>query len=421
VSPAERKAGLEALLLAHAGLWRPQPFKEDTPAWCQAHPALAAEVLALSEHEVTRLNGDNAALIALVGRHIPALADLAALIDLPAAPGQGTPQPREEDGRFFRDIPGRKREQIEAYAAVLGRPAAPLLEWCAGKGHLGRLLAHRWQSEVHSLEIDPALCADGAVLARQAQLDARQHFLPADALAAASARHLHGRHGVALHACGDLHRALVTGAAEAASPALDLAPCCYYRTRDALYRPLAGGCLELNHDDLRLAVTDTATASALERQRARRAMAWKLGWVELRKAITGESGYTPFPPVPQAWLRGTFEDFTKRMRERAGLPPPQASPADGRGHSSLQPSPAGGGGQGGGSLAHFEARGYARAARVQRLELVRLAFRRPLEVWLVMDMACYLEERGYAVEVGTFCPAELTPRNLLLSARRTNL
>ena len=52
-----------------------------------------------------------------------------------------------------------------------------------------------------------------------------------------------------------------------------------------------------------------------------------------------------------------------------------------------------------------------------RLQLVRLAFRRPLEVWLLMDMAVFLEQQGYTVAVGPFCAPTLTPRNLLLSAR----
>jgi hypothetical protein len=38
----------------------------------------------------------------------------------------------------------------------------------------------------------------------------------------------------------------------------------------------------------------------------------------------------------------------------------------------------------------------------------------------VLDLACYLERRGYAVDLGVFCRRELTPRNLLISARRSD-
>ena len=53
-----------------------------------------------------------------------------------------------------------------------------------------------------------------------------------------------------------------------------------------------------------------------------------------------------------------------------------------------------------------------------RLSVVRHAFRRALEVWLVLDLAVHLESRGYRVDVGQFCERALTPRNLLISARR---
>jgi hypothetical protein len=54
---------------------------------------------------------------------------------------------------------------------------------------------------------------------------------------------------------------------------------------------------------------------------------------------------------------------------------------------------------------------------VMRLSIVRHAFRRPLEIWLVLDLACYLEQQGYSVSIGSFCDRQLTPRNLLISAQ----
>ena len=55
-------------------------------------------------------------------------------------------------------------------------------------------------------------------------------------------------------------------------------------------------------------------------------------------------------------------------------------------------------------------------AQVRNLELVRGLFRRPLEIWLLLDRALYMQEAGYRVEIGLFCPAALTPRNILLIA-----
>lgn len=416
---AERKAALEALLLRYQPLWRPQPFKIETPDWCAEFPALTAELLELDDAAVERLQLDNAALIGLAARHVPSLAVLIDLIALPPSSASGNDAGGEDAKRLFSDIPGRKQAQIVAYADALGAPRAPLLEWCAGKGHLGRLLAHRWHWPVASLEIDPTLCAAGEDLARHAQVDCMQHFIHADALADDSARHIAGRHAVALHACGDLHTRLIADAAAQGAPALDLVPCCYYRTRDKFYRPFNSTPLRLSQDDLRLAVTETVTASALERQRSRQALAWKLGWVALRKAMTGEADYRPFPPVPESWLRGDFAGFVARMRERAGieLSPALTSPSAHCPRGDVCSAPAKAVGS---DLGHFEALGHARAHRMRRLELLRLAFRRPIEVWLVLDMARFLEDHGYAVALGSFCAAGLTPRNLLLSARRAN-
>ena len=109
---------------------------------------------------------------------------------------------------------------IDAFAAAVGEVRQPLLEWCAGKGHLGRLLGARWGVPVHSLELDAALCAEGQRLAGRLHL--RQDFMAGDALAPRALAGSAGRHAVALHACGDLHRRLVAGAGEAGLPALDL-------------------------------------------------------------------------------------------------------------------------------------------------------------------------------------------------------
>ncbi|WP_213083289.1 hypothetical protein, partial [Escherichia coli] len=68
--------------------------------------------------------------------------------------------------------------------------------------------------------------------------------------------------------------------------------------------------------------------------------------------------------------------------------------------------------------AALEAAGWQRLAEVRNLELVRGLFRRPLELWLLLDRALYLEEQGYRVRLGSFCDYHLTPRNILLLAER---
>jgi len=378
---------LRDLLAAHDHLWRPAPFHEPRPAWCDRHPDLAGHLLGLEDDRVEALAADNGALIDLIGRFIPPLMALRPLIDLPSVSGHGG----QGTSRESSHVPGRKQAQIEAFAACLGEIAAPVLEWCAGKGHLGRLLGGR-RRHVLSLELDGALCAEGERLAAKAGV--AQTFLTGDALATASARHLAGHHAVALHACGDLHLALLSGVVRHRVPGVDLAPCCYDRIATSHYRPLnpdAG--LALSRQELHLAVTDSVTAGAHDRRQRDRAQAWKLAFLELRAAAGVPRGGT-FKPVPAAWYRLGFAEWMRRLADREAVPLPESPdwPA-------------------------WEAEGRARRRQVVRLELARLAFRRPLEVWLALDRALFLARRGYRVSLTEFCARGVTPRNLLISAR----
>jgi hypothetical protein len=56
--------------------------------------------------------------------------------------------------------------------------------------------------------------------------------------------------------------------------------------------------------------------------------------------------------------------------------------------------------------------------QVFRLELLRRLFNRPLEYWLALDRALYLEDHGYQVSISRFCDRSITPRNLLIQGQR---
>ena len=385
----ERQQRLDALLLATRTLWQPQPFRELRPAWCARWPALTAALLALSDAAAVELNDNAAAAINLLATHVPEVAELLSLTTVAARP---VAELAAHNPRWAWEIPGRKRQQIEAFAAAARPAGASVLDWCGGKGHLGRLLALEWGRSVHTLEIDAALCADGAGLAERLAIDHK--FAQQDALTAAEWPQA-GQHAVALHACGELHRRLIEQGAECGVSRFDVAPCCYYRGVEQVYRPLSAGLrLSLNRDDTRLAVTETVTASPrLARQRDKE-MAWKLAFAAWRQQVTG-GAYQRFKPVPAAWFRAGFAEFMQLMAGREKLCSALSANVDG-----------------------LESIGWQRQREVMRLSVVRHAFRRALEIWLVLDLAVYLESRGYAVEFGTFCPRQLTPRNLLISAQR---
>jgi len=381
---------LQHLLATHEDLWRPQPFTGRDLAWRRRRPALAAAVDAMSPAQVAALESDPDALLAWLLAQIPELGGAASLLALPALTRRALPP---TGPHFDWAIPGRKREQIDAFAAHVGAQSSTMLEWCAGKGHLGRRLALADGVPVRSLDHDAALVAECDTLAARAKTD--QRGICADALQPGARGHVADRHVLALHACGELHRTLVRHADVDAARGYSIAPCCYDRWAGDGYRPLSShATLSLSTAELRLAVTETVTAGRRDRRRHRQDQAFKLGFVALRGELTGEA-YRPFRPVPPAWVAAGFEAFCRQLAARESLALPDRL-----------------------DWAHWEAIGWRRQDEVARDSLVRHALRRALEVWLVRDLALALEAAGFEVATGVFCPRTLTPRNILIDARR---
>ncbi|MCY1349815.1 Methyltransferase domain protein [compost metagenome] len=302
--------------------------------------------------------------------------------------------------RFASDVPGRKWQQLEAFVQHLPFSGQPRhwLDWCAGKGHLGHLLA--WQGgEATCLEHDPALVEAGQQLSQRRHTPARHQLQ--DVLAADTARRVEPHHTpVALHACGDLHVRLLQLASAAGCPQLAVAPCCYNRTTADHYQPLSTAAqissLHLSRDDLGLPLSETVTAGARVKRQRDTSMARRLAFDLLQRDLRGLDDYLPTPSLPSAWLHKDFRSYCHHLAALKDLPPPGE-----RDWSTL------------------EAAGWQRLAAVRNLELLRALFRRPLELWLLLDRALYLQERGYRVRLGSFCPSQLTPRNLLLLAERS--
>ncbi len=392
MSLRDRFLALQDILAAHESVWRPAPFRVRRPDWCADRPALADAALALDDATVERFADDPEACRAWLAPQLPAVDTVAALCELPRLPARALPP---WDAHLDGSIPGRKRAQIEAFVAHAGMARTPVLEWCAGKGHLGRRVAVADGVPVRSLEIDPTLCAEAERLATRAGVD--QTVLRGDALDPATQSQAHGHAVFALHACGELHRTLVRGAEAAGAHGYRIAPCCYHLGAAEAYRPLsAEAALALDADTLRLAVTETVTAPRHDRRRLVRDQAWKLGFLALRDALEGEAP-RHFRPVPAHWLASDFATFGRALAARDGVRLPTAV-----------------------DWAHWLDVGERRRAEVRRLELVRHAFRRPIETWLVLDLALALEAAGFHVHAGPFCKRTLTPRNLMIVADRQN-
>jgi hypothetical protein len=124
-------------------------------------------------------------------------------------------------------------------------------------------------------------------------------------------------------------------------------------------------------------------------------MARRLGFDLLQRQLRGVDEYLPTPSLPSAWLEKPFAEYCQHLADLKELSTIGA-----------QDWPA------------LEDAGWQRLAQVRNLELLRGLFRRPLELWLNLDRALFLADRGYTVRLGTFCETPLTPRNFLLLAER---
>ena len=386
---------LDTFLSEHQALWRPRPFTQRQLPWETDHPGLAAWLRQRTLEDAENSHNHPEQLDAPAP--FPALAakatTLGAVGELPIqaiAPAAH---------RLNVDVPGRKWQQIEAFAACLRFTNTPRhwLDWCSGKGHLGRRLLQADQ-QLTCLEYDPALVSSGQALSQH-------HHLPAlhrqqDVLADDAAQHLSADlTPVALHACGDLHVRLLQLASAAGCRQLAVAPCCYNRIHASHYQALSvagqNSTLRLSLDDLALPLSETVTAGARVRRQRDSSMARRLGFDLLQRQLRGCDDYLPTPSLPSAWLEKPFADYCRDLAALKNLSTVGA-----------QDWPA------------LEAAGWQRLAEVRNLELLRGLFRRPLELWLLLDRALFLESQGYVVRLGTFCKATLTPRNLLLLAER---
>ncbi|AYC34682.1 methyltransferase [Pseudomonas cavernae] len=391
----ERFQALDAFLLAGQALWRPRPFTHRYLPWEQQHPELATWLRRRSLAEAEAVHNHPEQLQA------PApFAQLAAQALALNAVGEFAEKPLPTlSMHFAMDIPGRKWQQIQAFASRLQfrQPPRHWLDWCAGKGHLGHLLAQDGGG-LTCLEYDPQLVQSGAELSRRRSLQAvhrQQDVLAVDAAACLDARHT----PVALHACGDLHVRLIELASAAGCAHLAIAPCCYNRIASATYQPLSSAAqasaLHLSRDDLGLPLSETVTAGARVRRQRDTSMARRLAFDLLQRELRDCDDYLPTPSLPSAWLHKDFRSYCLDLAALKNLPISGA-----RDWSAL------------------EAAGWQRLAAVRNLELLRGLYRRPLELWLLLDRALYLQDQGYRVQLGSFCPSRLTPRNLLLLAER---
>ena len=372
--------------------WRAPAFTSLQLPWESAEPALAKTLRALTLAEAEMLAGNQAKLANFLQPWLDAAKTIIADTAVASIDAQTLPKLPEPYG-----VPGRKWQQIQAFAACMPPSVSPVLEWCAGKAHLSRLLARQSGCTATALEWNVDLVEQGNVLTQREQLPVTLHC--ADVLQPSTANFLQrDQQVVALHACGDLHIQLLRYCSERKPNSVILAPCCYQLIAADRHQPLSHHArvndLELARTDLFTAVLGTVTSSSREQRLRKKLQQWRLGFDLLQREVRGIDEYIPTPSTPLSVLNRSFESFCRELARNKNLELP----------SNID-------------FPFFEAAGIERQCEVTALDLPRFLFRRALELWLMLDRAMFLQESGYRVEVGEFCEYRLTPRNMVIRGR----
>lgn len=387
---------LDHCLTQYQQFWRFSPFHCAALPWPESR--LQQVLQQLTTTEVQQLEQDDASCRQFFSEFFPELTGLTPF----AAADSGYPEtsPTELPFWFSRDIKGRKLEQIQAFAAQMQQSALPVLEWCAGKGHLGRLVCFSQQRSVTSLEWQQALCLDGQQQAEKLNLP--QHFIQADVLVEDARQHLISEQQViALHACGDLHNRLLQLASAKGTVQLDIVPCCYHLISSESYQPLSAAARQsglgpLSRDELKLAVQAQVTAGERVARIRHLEVLWRLAYQELYQQMQGQTEYRPLASVSKHWFSGEFSAFAHWAAAQHQWQIPEHVDWDG-----------------------YLQLGQQRQWLVRKMQLVRSLFRPALEYWLVLDRALFLKQQGYQVQIKQFCDYQLTPRNLMISGSKS--
>ncbi|PML59498.1 methyltransferase [Vibrio lentus] len=386
---------LDSFLLEHQVYWRSEPFhlcQAQQQPWVNVNRPLVDWLNSLSIENIQILKEQPQVLIMELIRFLPELETANQNIQFDNSTLVGLDLPRgTADG-----IPGRKLQQIVAMgeASLEHHHGKEWLEWCSGKGFLGRILSQQSDQKVTSFEWQQSLCESGQKIADAQHLD--MSFVQGDAFSKEADRVFNSnQHAVALHACGDLHVELVKKSVSHGLPAVTISPCCYHLIRDENYQAMSSvaknSALTLSKSDLRIPLQETVTGGERVKRHRQLEMSYRLGFSQLLKGELGVDEYVPVPSIKKSELSEGFESFCCWASEVKEI--------------SL------------GSDIDFDSylvQGETLFWEMEKLSLVQQVFRRPLEVWLALDRAIYLQEQGYEASIEEFCERSITPRNLLI-------
>lgn len=400
MSQHERFASLSEGLNKTQAFWRPVPFHQKHIEWVDLHPKLAERLfsLPLSDIEFFTRNIDafSDCFSKEIHASIPDYAHIQSLCSLPSLSAEALPA---VSPHFHAGIAGRKWTQIQHFSHAMQNTSLPVLEWCAGKSHLGFYLNHIYKLPITALEWNQSLVNQANARATSQHYDLQSHHVDVLKTSDLAVLNKHTQ-VVALHACGELHERLLQLCNEKEVQHLSLAPCCYHKRSKKVYTPLSniGQASDLNLEKIHLhtAVMDSVTARAGIMQQRKALQIMRLGFDELQRSLLQRDTFLPVPSLPMSWSTVSFDAFCYHCAKLKGLRLPDSV-----------------------DWSYYLQAGEARFTQVSALDLVRLLFRRPLEIWLNLDKVVWLQDQGYHADISTFCDYQTSPRNILIRAHKS--
>lgn len=342
-------------LIEHQPLWRFEPFQssiQPSLPWQETHPQLCQWLESLSPSQIENLKADSDLALDEISVFLPDLPSLLRHTQLESMALDGLALERGLDS----GIPGRKLEQITAMgeAAIQSHQGEEWLEWCSGKGYLGRILTTQTDQPVTSFEYQQALCDSGQQAANEHHW--KMTFIQGDAFdPQTKAVFKPTQHAVALHACGDLHVRLMEYGSEAGIAAMTISPCCYHLIQSETYQALSQSVraseLILSKHELRIPLQQTVTGGERVRRHRQQEMVFRLGFDLLTREILGVDEYQPVPSIRKSQLSDGFEALCLWAAKEKGIEINQAI-----------------------DFAEFEKRAIKRFWHMERMSLVQLVF-----------------------------------------------
>ena len=324
---------------------------------------------------------------------------LRVLCDVPSlAPPPGPPTSPRRHQR------PRKQAQVEAFAAGL-QPvlagARRIVDVGSGHGHLTRELAALVQAPVVGLECNPRLVDEAQRLARA--LSVAPSYETTNVLADDHA-FVDGDCVVGLHACGELGDVMVQRAGVGGVVAVGLVGCCLQKRRGAVRQPLSALPGELTTQCTvpkallglsNLAPGDIGVEASRQDNLAGRERRLALRWLLAQAGVEVVGAGAEIAGLNRRAAHQPLATLVQRAFAVRGLVVPDAARVDqaARWASTLH--------------------GYRRRCALPRQLLGRL-----LEVFVLLDRALFLQERGFQVVVGTLFAPEVSARNLAFFASR---